>query len=142
MVHEAEELSCMIAESGTNTDTLLASRLILEGLEPTLFADLGDNNTYSLSTHIDRLNSIGDIATAETLQRSLVVCLIKQHVCPNLVAKEITKHELFHTQHIARVARLLKGLEVNIEPYSLCTPLFHYPDFLKHEDLVSAMTEN
>jgi hypothetical protein len=69
VIHEAEELSCAVAKSGTIAEALLASRLILESSESLLITNLIENTTSSLSAHVDRLSIIGDIATAETLQK-------------------------------------------------------------------------
>ena len=158
MVHEAKELSCRIAESGTNTDMLLASRLYFEHSESFLFA--GAASVEGRGEVVAALPPLrGEppavllVTPAVAVSTADAFALFAAGIRPaeigavaatsrHLVTEAIGNLKLFHTRYAAQVAKLLRGQKVNVEPHSLVTPLLHHPDFLKHRHLVSAMIEN
>ncbi len=89
VVREIEELACTLEKANKIAEALLVSKLLAEDSESSFFASKPDSNTTLLRAHINRLDKIGDVATAETLQKALVANLAGKDVPSNLVANEI-----------------------------------------------------
>lgn len=130
LVNDVAKLSHTLEETGRFAEAMLVSKLLDEGSE-SFFVD---DDKHLLRAQIDRLDRIGDFATAEMLQRNLVAHILRERTPDEMgvdLIKEIDRLQSFHTKYATRLKMLLEGWEVDIGTRPFITPIFHYVDLLQ-----------
>jgi hypothetical protein len=130
LLDDVNMFSKAFEEAGRRTDglgALLVSTLLLEGSDPSWGFDLEDNTIDSLPQHINRVYEMGDAATAETLQRNLIIQLIQGDTASVRIEKEVLKLGILHASYAETVSELFEHESSDILPIS---PLFRRPGLL------------
>ena len=79
---------------------------------------------------------MGDAATAETLQRNLIIQLIQGDTASVRIEKEVLKLGVFHASYAEAASELFEHESFDILPIN---PLFHRLGFLTLEPMASGI---